>query len=150
MRRLNSLTTQKNIPNKMLKLPGGPGFIPAFFVMPVFTLLLGTWMLFRGISRRQAWWVIGAFAMIGVGFNMKMLQAYMVVPAFYLLYLLAFQGEWKKKLAVLAAASVVVIVVPYPGRWRLTRFLRKTVRTSGAVTQTPCWSSPLAITVSPV
>lgn len=79
--------------------------------MLVFTLLLGTWMLFRGISRRQAWWVIGAFAMVGVGFNMKMLQAYMVVPAFYLLYLLAFKGEWKKKLAVLAAATVVLVGV---------------------------------------
>lgn len=79
--------------------------------MLVFTLLLGTWMLFRGISRRQAWWVTGAFAMIGVGFNMKMLQAYMVVPAFYLLYLLAFKGEWKKKLAVLAAATVVLVGV---------------------------------------
>lgn len=79
--------------------------------MLVFTLLLGAWMLFRGIIRRQAWWVIGAFAMIGVGFNMKMLQAYMVVPAFYLFYLLAFKGEWKKKLAVLAAASVVMVGV---------------------------------------
>lgn len=79
--------------------------------MLVFTLLLGVWMLFRGISRRQAWWVIGAFAMIGVGFNMKMLQAYMVVPAFYLLYLLAFKGEWKKKLAVLSAATVVLVGV---------------------------------------
>lgn len=79
--------------------------------MLVFTLLLGVWMLFRGISRRQAWWVIGAFAMIGVGFNIKMLQAYMVVPAFYLLYLLAFKGEWKKKLAVLSAATVVLVGV---------------------------------------
>lgn len=74
----------------------------------VFTLLLATWMLLRGISGRKAWWVIGSFAVIGVGFNMKMLQAYMVAPAFYLFYLLAFKGEWKKKLAVLAAATVVL------------------------------------------
>lgn len=79
--------------------------------MLVFTLLLGTWMLFKGIHGQKAWWVIGAFAMIGVGFNMKMLQAYMVVPAFYLLYILAFKGEWKKKLAVLAAATVILIGV---------------------------------------
>jgi 4-amino-4-deoxy-L-arabinose transferase-like glycosyltransferase len=79
--------------------------------MLVFTLLLGTWMLFKGIRGQKTWWIIGAFAMIGVGFNMKMLQAYMVVPAFYLLYLLAFKGEWKKKLVVLLAATVVLLGV---------------------------------------
>ncbi|MCL6558638.1 MAG: glycosyltransferase family 39 protein [Firmicutes bacterium] len=74
----------------------------------VFTLLLATWMLFRGVRNQKLSWVLGAFAMIGVGFNMKMLQAYMVVPAFYLLYLLAFKSEWKKKLAILAAATVIL------------------------------------------
>lgn len=77
----------------------------------VFTLLLGTWMLFWGIRSQKLAWIIGAFAMIGIGFNMKMLQAYMVVPAFYLFYLLAFKSEWKKKLATLAAATVVLVVV---------------------------------------
>jgi 4-amino-4-deoxy-L-arabinose transferase-like glycosyltransferase len=72
----------------------------------VFTLLLGTWMLFRAVATGKAWWVLGAFAMIGVGFNMKMFQAYMVAPAFYLFYLLAFKSGWGKKLAVLAAATV--------------------------------------------
>jgi len=74
----------------------------------VFTLLLSTWMLFRGIRNQKLSWVLGAFAVIGVGFNIKMLQAYMAVPAFYLFYLLAFKGEWKRKLAVLAAATVIM------------------------------------------
>lgn len=77
----------------------------------VFTLLLATWMLFRAIRNQKLAWVLGAFAMIGVGFNMKMLQAYMVVPAFYLFYLLAFRSEWKKKLAILAAATVILVGV---------------------------------------
>lgn len=74
----------------------------------VFTLLLGIWMLFRGVRRQKAGWIFGAFAMIGLGFNIKMLEAYMVAPAFYLFYLLAFKGEWKKKLAVLTAATVIM------------------------------------------
>jgi 4-amino-4-deoxy-L-arabinose transferase-like glycosyltransferase len=74
----------------------------------VFTLLLATWMLFRGIRNQKIAWVLGAFAMIGIGFNMKMLQAYMVVPAFYVFYLLAFQSGWKKKLTTLAAATVIM------------------------------------------
>jgi len=77
----------------------------------VFTLLVAAWMLFRGIRNQKLPWLLGAFAMIGVGFNMKMLQAYMVVPAFYLLYLFAFKGAWKKKLAILAAATVVLVGV---------------------------------------
>ncbi|OPY60828.1 MAG: Dolichyl-phosphate-mannose-protein mannosyltransferase [Pelotomaculum sp. PtaU1.Bin065] len=77
----------------------------------VFTLLLATWMLFRAVNNQKLAWLLGAFAMIGVGFNMKMLQAYMVVPAFYVFYLLAFKTGWKKKLAVLAAATVVMSVV---------------------------------------
>jgi len=77
----------------------------------VFTLLLATWMLFRGIRNQKLAWLLGAFAMIGVGFNMKMLQAYMVVPAFYVFYLLAFKSQWKKKLAILAAATVIMVGV---------------------------------------
>lgn len=77
----------------------------------VFALLTATWMLFRGIRNQKSAWVLGAFAMIGVGFNIKMLQAYMVVPAFYVFYLLAFKSEWKKKLAVVAAATVIMVAV---------------------------------------
>lgn len=77
----------------------------------VFTLLLATWMLFRGTRNQKLSWILGAFAMIGVGFNMKMLQAYMVVPAFYLFYLLAFKGRWKRKLAVLGVSAVILVGV---------------------------------------
>ncbi|WXJ93388.1 hypothetical protein MTCOM_23860 [Moorella thermoacetica] len=77
----------------------------------VFALLIATWMLFRAVRDQKPVWVLGAFAMIGVGFNIKMLQAYMVVPAFYVFYLLAFKNEWKKKLALLAAATVIMLGV---------------------------------------
>jgi 4-amino-4-deoxy-L-arabinose transferase-like glycosyltransferase len=77
----------------------------------VFTLLLGTWMLFRGIRKDRWGWVVAAFGTVGLAFNMKMLQAYMVVPAFYLFYLLAVKTNWKKKLGVLAAASVLLVAV---------------------------------------
>lgn len=77
----------------------------------VFTLLLGTWMLFKGIHSQKPAWIIGAFAMIGVGFNMKMLQAYMILPAFYLFYLLAYKSTWIKKAAIMTAATIVLLVV---------------------------------------
>lgn len=79
----------------------------------VFTLLLATWMLFRAINTQKPLWVLGAFAVIGIGFNMKMFQAYMVVPAFYLFYLLAYKSDWRKKLATLTAATIVLVVVTF-------------------------------------
>lgn len=79
--------------------------------MLVFTLLLGTWMLFKGIRSQKPAWIIGAFAMIGAGFNIKMLQAYLILPAFYLFYLIAYQSRWAKKLGVMLAATVVLLTV---------------------------------------
>lgn len=77
----------------------------------VFTLLLATWFLFRGVGGVRPGFVILAFALIGLGFNEKMLQAYLVVPAFYLFYLLAFKSPWKKKLLVLAASTLILLGV---------------------------------------
>ncbi|ENH96259.1 4-amino-4-deoxy-L-arabinose transferase [Gracilibacillus halophilus YIM-C55.5] len=79
--------------------------------MLVFTLLLATWLLFKGIRKQHTWTIIGAFAVVGVAFNMKMLQAYMILPAFYLFYLLAFRQNWKKKIGVLSGATAVLLVI---------------------------------------
>ncbi|TBL75799.1 ArnT family glycosyltransferase [Paenibacillus thalictri] len=77
----------------------------------VFTLLVAVWMLVQAVRGGKWGWVIGSFAVIGVAFNIKMLQAYMIVPALYVLYLLAFRANLKKKLAVLAAASAIMLSV---------------------------------------
>lgn len=77
----------------------------------VFTLLAATWMLFKAVKTQKWIWSIAAFAMIGVGFNIKMLQAYMVLPAFYLFYLLAFKVNWKKKLGILVASTAALLIV---------------------------------------
>lgn len=79
--------------------------------MLVFTLLLAAWFLFKGTRNHKIGSLLGAFALIGVGFNEKMLQAYMVLPAFYLFYLLAAKVNWKKKAGVLAACTAVLLVV---------------------------------------
>ncbi|USB32347.1 glycosyltransferase family 39 protein [Paenibacillus sp. YPG26] len=79
--------------------------------MLVFTLLLAAWLLFRGIRENRIWSLLGAFAMVGVGFNMKMLQAYMVLPAFYLFYVLAAKVNWKRKVSVLAGCTAVLMAV---------------------------------------
>ncbi|NGZ74036.1 glycosyltransferase family 39 protein [Saccharibacillus alkalitolerans] len=77
----------------------------------VFTLLLASWLLFRAVRRGSLRNLLGAFVVVGIAFNMKMLQAYMVLPAFYLFYLLASKYGWKKKLLSLTAATAVVAAV---------------------------------------
>ncbi|WP_420800418.1 glycosyltransferase family 39 protein [Paenibacillus piscarius] len=77
----------------------------------VFTLLLAAWFLFRGTRNGRTGSLLAAFGLIGIAFNEKMLQAYMVLPAFYLFYLLAAKGKWKKKSGVLAACTAVLLVV---------------------------------------
>lgn len=57
--------------------------------MLVFTLLAGTYFLMRAVKRGKLRWLLIAFALVAVGFNMKMLQAFMVVPAFIFYYFIA-------------------------------------------------------------
>ena len=79
--------------------------------MLVFTLLVATWMLFRAVRTAKFGWVLAAFAMVGVAFNMKMLQAYMVLPAFYVFYVVATKITWKKKIAFLTTATALMLAV---------------------------------------
>ncbi|RKP48860.1 glycosyltransferase family 39 protein [Cohnella endophytica] len=79
--------------------------------MLVFALLIATWLLMKGVRSGSAASVIGAFAVVGLAFNMKMMQAYMVLPAFYLLYAIAFRMPWRKKAAVAAGATATLLVV---------------------------------------
>ncbi|MFD0767801.1 glycosyltransferase family 39 protein [Bacillus sp. CGMCC 1.60114] len=79
--------------------------------MLVFTLLIATWLLFKSVKRSSIWSLFGAFAVIGLAFNMKMLQAYMVLPAFYVFYVWAAKVNWKKKIGLLSAATVIMLVI---------------------------------------
>lgn len=76
--------------------------------MLVFTLLLGTWCLMKAVKQGRLIWLLAAFGLIGLGFNMKMLQAFMVLPAFLLFYLIATHANWKKKI-VSAVLSLIVL-----------------------------------------
>jgi len=54
----------------------------------VFFLLLAAWAFIKGTeSGKLRWVLLGAF-IVGLGFNIKMLQAFLPLPAFYALYFL--------------------------------------------------------------
>ncbi|MBC1483010.1 glycosyltransferase family 39 protein [Listeria sp. FSL L7-1509] len=77
----------------------------------VFILLLATYFLFKAVYQAKFLWLLLAFLLIGVGFNVKMLQAFMVVPAFVLFYFIAVKLSWKKKVIQLFVALVLMLGV---------------------------------------
>lgn len=75
------------------------------------TLLVATWALMKAIHTKKTVWLIVSFALVGIGFNMKMMQAYMVLPAFYVFYFIASHGTWKKRVRHLFVATIVLLAV---------------------------------------
>ncbi|WP_211747188.1 glycosyltransferase family 39 protein [Paenibacillus sp. Marseille-Q4541] len=80
---------------------------------PILLLLLmtGTWALFKSVREKKWKYLLLASAMVGIGFNAKMLQAFMVLPAFYLFYLIAAKYSLKMKLMQLVPAVCILLVV---------------------------------------
>jgi 4-amino-4-deoxy-L-arabinose transferase-like glycosyltransferase len=76
----------------------------------VLTSLLAAWAVSLAAERGKLRWLLLCAFFVGLGFNIKMLQAVMVLPAFYSLYLFA-PIAWWKRLVHLALASVVLAVV---------------------------------------
>ncbi|MEM1505367.1 glycosyltransferase family 39 protein [Domibacillus sp. 8LH] len=79
--------------------------------MLILTLLFAVWALMKSVQQKKISWLLLSMVLIGIGFNIKMLQAYMVVPAFYLFYLIAAQHNWKKRIVHLVMATVVLLGV---------------------------------------
>src|SRR3954454_14248618 len=52
----------------------------------VLTVLVGAWAVIRAVETGRLRWLLVGAVMVGVGFNIKMLEAFLVLPAFYLLY----------------------------------------------------------------
>jgi 4-amino-4-deoxy-L-arabinose transferase-like glycosyltransferase len=76
------------------------------------TLLLvaGAWALVRGLEDDRLRWPILAAALVGFAFLTKYLQAYLVLPAFALTYLLAARGGFRRRVAGLALSALAVAV----------------------------------------
>ncbi|MFC0026165.1 glycosyltransferase family 39 protein [Neobacillus cucumis] len=74
----------------------------------ILTLLIAAWAVMKAVDQKKLGWLILSVTLIGVGFNIKMLQAYMVVPAIFLFYWMAVKLTWKKRLLHLIAATVVM------------------------------------------
>ena len=77
------------------------------------TLLVGAWAVIHAAETGKLRWLLLSALMVGIGFNIKMLEAYLVVPAFGLLYLLAAPRSIWKRVGHLALAGLVLLVVSF-------------------------------------
>lgn len=77
----------------------------------VLTLLLGAWAIMRAAETGRWRWLLLSAALVGLGFNVKMLEAYLVVPAFGVLYLLAAPRRVWMRFAQLLVALLVLLSV---------------------------------------
>lgn len=77
----------------------------------VLMVLVGAWALLRAASSGSLLWLLVGFAGIGLGFNIKMLEAYLVLPAFVLTYALTSSVGRRRRTMHLALAVVLLLVV---------------------------------------
>lgn len=77
----------------------------------VLLLLLAAWAALRAAESGRLRWLLLCATLVGLGFNVKMLQAFLVLPALYLLYLVAPPLPWWKRLLHLGVATVVLLAV---------------------------------------
>ncbi len=79
--------------------------------MLTFTLLLAAWAFIRATETGRLPPLLLGALLVGLGFNIKMMQAFLPLPAFYALYFLGARNGWGRKVLYLGAATLVVLAV---------------------------------------
>src|SRR5215467_7015226 len=79
----------------------------------VLMMLLGAWAVLRAAESGKLRWLLLCAVFVGLGFNIKMLEAYLVVPAYGLLYLLAAPRSIWTRVWHLALALLLLLVISF-------------------------------------
>ncbi len=66
--------------------------------------------LVRALEGASTWWLVASWALVGCGFDTKMLQAFMVAPAFALVYLVCADTPLRRRMLQSAAGFVSLVV----------------------------------------
>ena len=78
-------------------------------------LLAGSmYALVRGLEKAQTRWLVLAGTLVGFGFITKMLQAFLIIPALVIVYLLAAPTGWWRRVWQVAVMGVATLVA---GGW---------------------------------
>jgi 4-amino-4-deoxy-L-arabinose transferase-like glycosyltransferase len=76
----------------------------------VLMLVAGAYCLVRALERAGTRWILAAGAMIGFAFLAKMMQAFLVLPAFALVYMLAAPTTLRRRIGQLLAGGCAMLV----------------------------------------
>ena len=79
----------------------------------VFVLLLACWALSAAAREGKFKYLILGMILIGIGFNIKALQAYMILPAIYIMYLLSNTISIKRRVIHLFAGTAILLAVSF-------------------------------------
>ncbi|MEW6094670.1 MAG: glycosyltransferase family 39 protein [Chloroflexota bacterium] len=79
----------------------------------VFVVLLAAWAFAQSVYTRKVGWLFLGVFLVGLGFNIKMLQAFLPLPGLYALYFFAAKYKWWQKILHLAAATALLLVVSF-------------------------------------
>jgi 4-amino-4-deoxy-L-arabinose transferase-like glycosyltransferase len=77
----------------------------------LFTLLLATWAFIKAVEAGRLRYLLLGVCLVDVGFNIKMMQAFLPLPALYTFYFLGAPHSWPKRIAHLAVATVLLLGV---------------------------------------
>ena len=77
----------------------------------VLVLLLAAWALTHAVEKASRLFLLLAMALVGIGFNVKMLAAFVVLPVFALVYFVGAPVGWRRRLVDLTISGVVLMVV---------------------------------------
>jgi 4-amino-4-deoxy-L-arabinose transferase-like glycosyltransferase len=79
----------------------------------VLFVLLAVWAVLRWGDTGRLRWLVAAGVLVGLGFNVKMLEAYLVVPGIALAVLVDRRHGFGRRIGHLAAAAVALLAVSF-------------------------------------
>jgi 4-amino-4-deoxy-L-arabinose transferase-like glycosyltransferase len=79
----------------------------------ILTLLLAAWAFVKATEETRFRYLFLGVVLVGIGVNIKMLEAYLPLPAFYALYFLGAKEPLWRRTVKLALATVPLVVVSF-------------------------------------
>jgi 4-amino-4-deoxy-L-arabinose transferase-like glycosyltransferase len=77
----------------------------------ILTLLMAAWAFIKATETGRLRPLLIGAALLGIGFNIKMLEAFLPLPAFIALYLFGAKDRWKRKIKRLTLAMALLAVI---------------------------------------
>lgn len=81
--------------------------------MVMLCCLVAVWLIMNATLQKKWWLLVVSFSVIGLGFNVKMMQAFLILPAMAVVYFLSVKDVWWMRVFHLAAASAALLVISF-------------------------------------